>query len=155
MIERTKTTQWKYGLNVKMCRDMLLEEHFMLLSNSVTCVGNLIGFNSGGYKALSRSLNIQVLFIEITLFIPRRCFERAAEECYDDSLSSIVASCSWDKHVAVGTGSQFDVLWDWKKVELDQLNKDNPVQKHRLGFIQTKGCLQLSTYSQQCWWNQF
>ena len=81
---------------------------------------NLIGFNSSGYKALSRSLNIQVPFTGITLFTPRRCFERAAEKCYDDSLSSIVASCSWDKHVAVGIGSQFDVLWDRTKVEFDQ-----------------------------------
>ena len=66
----------------------------MLLANSVTCTENLIGFNSGGYKALSRSLNIQVSFTEITLFSPRRCFERAVEKYYDDSLSSIDASCS-------------------------------------------------------------
>ena len=84
----------------------------MLLANSMTCVENLIGFNSSGYKALSRSLNIQVPFIETTLCTPRRCFGRAVEKCYDDSLSSIVASCSWDKHVAVETGLQFDSLWD-------------------------------------------
>ena len=76
----------------------------MLLANIMTCAKNLIGFNSGGYKALSRSLNIQVLFTETILFTPRRCFERATEKCYDDSLSSIIASCSWDKHVAVGIG---------------------------------------------------
>ena len=59
---------------------------------------------------------------ETTLFTPRRCFERAAETCYDDSLSSIVASCSWDKHVAVETGSSIDSLWDWKEVGLDQMS---------------------------------
>ena len=91
----------------------------MLLANSMTCVGNLIGFNSGGYKALSRSLNIQMTFTETILFTPRRCFEKAVEKCYDDSLSSIVVSCSWDKHVVVGTGSRFDVLWDQKEVGLD------------------------------------
>ena len=94
----------------------------MPLANSMTCVGNLIGFNSGGYKALSRSLNIQVSFTETTLFTPRRCFERAAEKCYDNSLSSIVASCSWDKHVAVGTGSQFDSLWDQKEIGFDKMS---------------------------------
>ena len=93
----------------------------MPLANSMTCAGNLIGFNSGGYKALSRSLNIQV-FTETTLFTPRRCFERAAEKCYDNSLSSIVASCSWDKHVTVKTGSQFDSLWDQKKTGFDQMS---------------------------------
>ena len=33
----------------------------MPLVNSMTYTENLIGFNSSGYKALSRSLNIQVL----------------------------------------------------------------------------------------------
>ena len=94
----------------------------MPLANSMTCAGNLIGFNSGGYKALSRSLNIQVSFIETTLFTPRRCFERAAEKCYDNSLSSIVVSCSWDKHVAIGTGSQLDSLWDQKDTGFDKMS---------------------------------
>ena len=95
---------------------------FRSLANSMTCAENLISFNSGGYKALSRFLNIQVSFTETTLFIPRRCFERAVEKCYNDSLSSIVASCSWDKHVAVGTGSPFDSLWDQKKVRFDPMS---------------------------------
>ena len=73
-------------------------------------------------KVLSRSLNIQMPFIETTLFTPRRCFERAVEKCYDDSLSSIVAFCSWDKHVAIGIGSQFDSLWDQKKVGFDKMS---------------------------------
>ena len=60
---------------------MLLKKHLMSLANSMTCAENLIGFNSGGYKAQPRSLNIQVSFIETTLFIPRRCFDRAAEKC--------------------------------------------------------------------------
>ena len=99
-----------------------LKEHLMSLANSITCAGNLIGFNSGGYKALSRSLNIQVFFIETTLFTPRRCFERATEKCYDNSLSSIVASCSWDKHATVGTGSSIDSLWDQKEIGFDWIS---------------------------------
>ena len=99
-----------------------LKEHFMPLANSMTCVGNLIGFNSGGYKALSRSLNIQVSFIKTTLFTPKRCFERTAKKCYDNSLSSIVASCSWDKHVAIETRLQFDSLWDQKEIGFDQMS---------------------------------
>ena len=94
----------------------------MLSANSMTRAGNLIGFNSSGYKALSRSMNIQVLFTEATLFTPRRCFERAIEKCYNDSLSSIVASCSWGKHMAVGIGSWFNVLWDRKEVGFDQMS---------------------------------
>ena len=95
-----------------------LKEHLMPLANNMTCAVNLIGFNSGGYKALSHSLNIQVSFIETTLFTPRRCFERAAEKSYDDSLSIIFASCSWDKHVAVGTGSQLTPSGIRKRLDL-------------------------------------
>lgn len=47
----------------------VLKEHLILLANSMTCTGNLIGFNSGGYKALSRSLNVQVPFTDATLFV--------------------------------------------------------------------------------------
>ena len=41
---------------------------------------------------------------------PRKCFEKAAEKCHIDNLSSVVAACSWGKHVAVGIGSRFDLL---------------------------------------------
>lgn len=98
----------------------VLKDHLVLLANSMTCAGNLIGFNIGGIKALSRSLDVQVPFTEATLSAPRKCFERAAEKCHVDSLSSVVGSCSWGKHVAVGTGSPFDILLDTKKVELNQ-----------------------------------
>ena len=47
----------------------VLKEHLILLVNSMTCAGNLVGFNSGGYKALSRSLNVQVPFTEATLIV--------------------------------------------------------------------------------------
>ena len=61
-------------------------------------------------------------FTETTLFTPRKCFERAAKKYYDNSLSSIFASCSWDKHVIIRMGSQFDVLWDQKEIGFDQPN---------------------------------
>ncbi|KAF2322513.1 hypothetical protein GH714_017381, partial [Hevea brasiliensis] len=67
------------------------------------------------------SLDIQVPFTEATLFVnPKKMFERAAEKCHVDTLSSIVASCSWGKCVAVGTGSRFDLLWDQKEACLNQ-----------------------------------
>ena len=80
-----------------------LKGHLMPLVNSMTCAGNLIDFNLGVYKAISRFLSIQVSFAETTLFTPIRCFERVVEKCHDGFLLSIVASCSWDKHVTVGT----------------------------------------------------
>ncbi|GFY90510.1 nuclear RNA polymerase D1B [Actinidia rufa] len=110
----------RLSTSVSMVAKGVLKEHLILLANSMTCAGNLIGFNTGGIKALSRSLNVQVPFTEATLFTPKKCFERAAEKCHVDSLSSIVASCSWGKQVAVGTGSRFDVFWDTKRVQKEE-----------------------------------
>ncbi|KAI3838771.1 hypothetical protein MKX03_004717 [Papaver bracteatum] len=88
----------------------VLKEHLIHVANSMTCTGNLIGFNTGGYKALFRSLSVQIPFTEATLFTPRKCFEKAAEKCPLDSLSSTVASCSFGKRVPVGTGSRFEIV---------------------------------------------
>ncbi|KAK7314176.1 hypothetical protein VNO77_39388 [Canavalia gladiata] len=111
----------RLAASVKMVAKGVLREHLILLASSMTCGGNLVGFNTGGYKALGRQLNIQVPFTDATLFTPKKCFERAAEKCHTDSLSSIVASCSWGKHVAVGTGSKFDVLWDANEIKSNEI----------------------------------
>ncbi|KHN27337.1 DNA-directed RNA polymerase E subunit 1 [Glycine soja] len=111
----------RVAASVKMVAKGVLREHLILLASSMTCGGNLVGFNIGGYKALSRQLNIQVPFTDATLFTPKKCFERAAEKCHTDSLSSIVASCSWGKHVAVGTGSKFDVVWDANEIKSNEI----------------------------------
>ncbi|XP_047340709.1 DNA-directed RNA polymerase V subunit 1 [Impatiens glandulifera] len=103
----------------------VLIDHLILLANSMTCAGNMIGFNAGGIKSLSQSLNLQIPFTEATLYTPKRCFQRAAEKCHVDSLSSVVGSCSWGKHVAVGTGSRFDILWDTREVEMSQEKGSN------------------------------
>ncbi|GAB2235793.1 hypothetical protein Drorol1_Dr00026234 [Drosera rotundifolia] len=105
----------RLSTSVTMVAKGVLKEHLILLASSMTCTGNLIGFNIGGIKALCRALGVQVPFTEATLYTPRKCFERAAEKCHTDSLKSIVASCSWGKRVAVGTGAKFDVLWDTRE----------------------------------------
>lgn len=96
----------------------VLKEHLLLLASSMTCSGNLVGFNTSGIKALCRALNVQVPFTEATLYTPRKCFERASEKCHVDTLASIVGSCSWGKRVAIGTGAKFDILWDTKEIEM-------------------------------------
>ncbi|KAL9233818.1 hypothetical protein vseg_008765 [Gypsophila vaccaria] len=97
----------------------VLKEHLILLASSMTCSGNLVGFNINGIKALYRALSVQAPFTEATLYTPRKCFQRASEKCHVDSLAGIVASCSWGKRVAVGTGANFNILWDTKELEMD------------------------------------
>ncbi|KMZ74738.1 hypothetical protein ZOSMA_122G00050 [Zostera marina] len=48
---------------------------------------------------------------------PLKCFERAAEKCHIDSLSSIVGSSLWGKNNAIGTGKCFQILWKQKDVQ--------------------------------------
>ncbi|TVU33434.1 hypothetical protein EJB05_25251, partial [Eragrostis curvula] len=102
----------RLSTTVKMVAKNVLKDHLILVANSMTCTGNLIGFNTGGYKATFRSLKVQVPFTESTLFTPMKCFEKAAEKCDSDSLGCVVSSCSWGKHAAVGTGSSFQILWN-------------------------------------------
>ena len=96
--------------SVTMVTKDVLKEHLITLASGMTCSKDLIGFNSASYKALSRSLNIEVPFTEATLFTLRECFERASAKCHLDFLLSIVASGTWGKRMTVGTGSAFDTL---------------------------------------------
>ncbi|XP_066321217.1 DNA-directed RNA polymerase V subunit 1-like [Miscanthus floridulus] len=105
VVQRLSTT-------VKMVNKGVLKDHLILVANSMTCTGSLIGFNIAGYKATFRSLKVQVPFTESTLFTPMKCFEKAAEKCDSDSLGCVVSSSSWGKHAAVGTGSSFQILWN-------------------------------------------
>ncbi|KAG8069778.1 hypothetical protein GUJ93_ZPchr0006g43953 [Zizania palustris] len=105
VVQRLSTT-------VRMVAKGVLKDHLVLVANSMTCTGNLNGFNTGGYKATFRSLKVQVPFTESTLITPMKCFEKAAEKCHLDSLGCVVSSCSWGKHAALGTGSSFQILWN-------------------------------------------
>ncbi|KAL5698611.1 DNA-directed RNA polymerase [Ranunculus cassubicifolius] len=102
--------------SIRMVNKGVQKEHLILAANSMTCTGSLIGFNKSGYRALFRSLNVQIPFTEATLFTPRKCFERAAEKCHTDTLSGIVASSAWGKQVAVGSGTRFEILWNKQEV---------------------------------------
>ncbi|KAL8228775.1 hypothetical protein R6Q57_013675 [Mikania cordata] len=110
----------RLSTSVSMVTKGMLKEHLLLLASSMTCAGYLVGFNLAGIKALNKTLNFQVPFSEATVYTPKRCFEKAAEKCHSDSLSSIVGACSWGKPVSVGTGSRFDILWDTREVEMNQ-----------------------------------
>lgn len=110
----------RLSASIKMVAKGVLKEHLILVANSMTCTGSLLGFNNSGFKKLLRSLKVQMPFTEATLFTPIKCFERAAQKCHTDTLTSIVSSCLWGKHVAVGTGSCFKVFWDKQLVKTNQ-----------------------------------
>lgn len=55
--------------SVSMVTRGILKEHLVLLANNMTCAGDLVGFNTGGFKALSRALKVQVPFTEATLYV--------------------------------------------------------------------------------------
>ncbi|KAM3355098.1 hypothetical protein ACQJBY_025711 [Aegilops geniculata] len=52
---------------VGMVTKSVLEEHLTTVASSMTCTGNLHGFNSYGYKATFKSLKIQAPFMKATL----------------------------------------------------------------------------------------
>jgi DNA-directed RNA polymerase-5 subunit 1 len=51
----------------------ILKDHLVPMASSMTCSGNLNGFNNAGYKATSHPLKVQVPLTESTLFTPMKC----------------------------------------------------------------------------------
>lgn len=65
----------RLAASVRMVAKGVLREHLILLASSMTCGGNLVGFNIGGYKTLAHQLNIQVPFTDATLFTPKNALK--------------------------------------------------------------------------------
>lgn len=61
----------RLSASITMVAKGVLKDHLILVANSMTCTGNLIGFNTSGYKALFRSLKVQVPFTEATLIVSK------------------------------------------------------------------------------------
>ncbi|CAN6459218.1 unnamed protein product [Victoria cruziana] len=58
---------------------------------------------------------------EHLILTPMKCIKKAAERCHSDFLSSIVASYSWGKRVALGTGASFEITWTDDQMECSDL----------------------------------
>ena len=43
---------------------------------------------------------------------PMQCFRKSAEKVDSDQLASVVSTCSWGNHTAIGTGSAFKIHWN-------------------------------------------
>jgi hypothetical protein len=51
----------------------ILKDHLVPAASSMTCSGNLNGFNNAGYKATFRPLKVQVSLTKSNLFTPMKC----------------------------------------------------------------------------------
>uniref|UniRef100_A0A0E0CDC3 DNA-directed RNA polymerase n=1 Tax=Oryza meridionalis TaxID=40149 RepID=A0A0E0CDC3_9ORYZ len=98
--------------SVGMVTKSVLQEHLTTVASSMTCTGDLHGFNSSGYKATCQSLKVQTPFMEATLSRSIQCFEKAAAKACSDQLGNVVSACSWGNNAEIGTGSAFEILWN-------------------------------------------
>uniref|UniRef100_A0A0D9YKG3 DNA-directed RNA polymerase subunit n=1 Tax=Oryza glumipatula TaxID=40148 RepID=A0A0D9YKG3_9ORYZ len=98
--------------SVGMITKSVLQEHLTTVASSMTCTGDLHGFNNSGYKATCQSLKVQAPFMEATLSRSIQCFEKAAAKAYSDQLGNVVSACSWGNNAEIGTGSAFEILWN-------------------------------------------
>jgi hypothetical protein len=69
VVQRLSTT-------MKTVAKEILKDHLVPVASSITCSGNLNGFNKTGYKATFRPLKVQVYLTESTLFTPMKCMRR-------------------------------------------------------------------------------
>jgi hypothetical protein len=63
-------------MTMKMVAKGILKDHLVPVASSMTCSGNLNGFNNAGYKATFHPLKVQVPLTESTLFTPMKCMRR-------------------------------------------------------------------------------
>ena len=84
----------RLATSVKMVAKGVLREHLVLLASSMTCGGNLVGFNTSGYKALARQLNIQVPFTDATLFVSL-CLDCLNHEIYHTIIFCLPCTCDY------------------------------------------------------------
>jgi hypothetical protein len=80
----------------------ILKDHLVLVANSMTCTGNLNGFNNAGYKATFRSLKVQVPFTESTLFVS--LFLRSFDF---EFITTCTMLMSWSSFV-----DPYEMLWE-------------------------------------------
>jgi hypothetical protein len=57
----------------------ILKDHLIPMASSMTCSGNLNGFNNAGYKVTFHPLKMQVPLTESTLFTPMKCLRSRRE----------------------------------------------------------------------------
>jgi DNA-directed RNA polymerase-5 subunit 1 len=71
----------------------ILKDHLVTMASSMTCSGNLNGFNNAGYKATFHPLKVQVPLTESTLFTPMKCMRRLQID------ASLIHWDVWSHHV--------------------------------------------------------
>ncbi|KAL5226945.1 hypothetical protein ABZP36_015210 [Zizania latifolia] len=125
---------------VGMVTKSVLKEHITTVARSMTCTGDLPGFNSSDYKIIFQSLKVQAPFMEATLSTPAQCFEKAAAKTYSDQLGSVVSTCSWGNNAAIGTvdelylGGNNQITWTNKpKAKLLMESEDRRTGMHSTG----------------------
>jgi DNA-directed RNA polymerase-5 subunit 1 len=81
----------------------ILKDHQVLVASSMTCSGNLNGFNNAVYKATFRPLKVQVPLTESTLFTPMKCMRSPQRD------ATITHWDVWSHHVR-GASMQYLAL---------------------------------------------
>jgi hypothetical protein len=66
----------RFSTTMKTVAKGVLKDHLVPVARSLTCSGNLNGFNNAGYKVTFRSLKMQVPLTESTLVTPMKCLRR-------------------------------------------------------------------------------
>jgi DNA-directed RNA polymerase-5 subunit 1 len=88
----------------------ILKDHLVLVADSMMNAGIKKRFNNAGYKATFRPLKSASTSYRVYLVYPYEMHEKTAERCHPNSWGCVVSSCSWGKHVVLGTESSFEIL---------------------------------------------
>lgn len=90
-------------------------QHVLLMTDLMTHSGNVIGLNAAGFREFSNAMHVSAPMTQSLFQSSIKHFQEAALKGKCDNLSGTLPSICWGKPAPVGTGANFDILWQIQK----------------------------------------
>ncbi|KZV42123.1 DNA-directed RNA polymerase IV subunit 1-like [Dorcoceras hygrometricum] len=114
---------WQYFVNslnsaVSDTDKSILPEHLIVTANCLTATGNFLPINAKGLAQQRKEADVYSPFTQAFFSNPSECFIKAAKMGQVDRLQGSVDALSWGQTPSIGTGCQFDIVYNGKGHEL-------------------------------------
>ncbi|KAI3468807.1 hypothetical protein Pfo_025470 [Paulownia fortunei] len=92
----------------------ILPEHLVVTANCLSATGEFVPLNAKGLAHQRKEANIYSPFNQACFLNPSDCFVKAAKMGQMDGLQGSLEALSWGQTPSIGTGCQFDILYNGK-----------------------------------------
>ncbi|XP_075476606.1 DNA-directed RNA polymerase IV subunit 1 isoform X1 [Primulina tabacum] len=116
---------WQYFVNslnsaISDTDKSILPEHLIVTANCLSSTGNFLPINAKGLAQQRKEANVYSPFTQACFSNPSECFIKAAKMGQVDRLQGSIDALSWGQTPLIGTGCQFDIVYNGKGHELSE-----------------------------------